>query len=61
MACTTDSTTSLLSPELNKRTLPNVFQILEALETDTGCRKLHLAHRLENVACTLEGEETSAC
>lgn len=37
------------------------FQILEALETDAGCRKLHLAHRLENVACTLEGEETSAC
>ncbi|XP_033220264.1 plexin-B [Belonocnema kinseyi] len=36
-------------------------QILEALETDAGCRKLHLAHRLENVACTLEGEETSAC
>ena len=37
------------------------FQILEALESDAGCRKLHLAHRLENVACTLEGEETSAC
>ncbi|KAH0546188.1 plexin-B [Cotesia glomerata] len=36
-------------------------QILEALESDAGCRKLHLAHRLENVACTLEGEETSAC
>ncbi|EZA53760.1 Plexin-B [Ooceraea biroi] len=36
-------------------------QILEALETDAGCRKLHLAHRLENVACTLGGEETSAC
>ncbi|KYN20453.1 Plexin-B [Trachymyrmex cornetzi] len=36
-------------------------QILEALETDAGCRKLHLAHRLENVAYTLEGEETSAC
>ncbi|XP_016844903.1 plexin-B [Nasonia vitripennis] len=36
-------------------------EILEALETDPGCCKLHLAHRLENVACTLEGEETSAC
>ncbi|XP_047364074.1 plexin-B [Vespa velutina] len=36
-------------------------QILEALETDAGCRKLHLAHKLENVACTLQGEETSAC
>ncbi|XP_034935883.1 plexin-B [Chelonus insularis] len=36
-------------------------QILEALELDAGCRKLHLAHKLENVACTLEGEETSAC
>ncbi|XP_014222817.2 plexin-B isoform X2 [Trichogramma pretiosum] len=35
--------------------------ILEVLETDPTCRKLHLAHRLENVACTLEGEETSAC
>ncbi|XP_012278173.1 plexin-B isoform X2 [Orussus abietinus] len=36
-------------------------QILDALETDAGCRKLHLAHRLENVACTMEGEETNAC
>ncbi|XP_058804816.1 LOW QUALITY PROTEIN: plexin-B [Phymastichus coffea] len=36
-------------------------EILEALETDPGCCKLHLANRLENVACTLEGEETSAC
>ncbi|XP_014213293.1 plexin-B [Copidosoma floridanum] len=36
-------------------------EILETLETDPACRKLHLAHRLENVACTLEGEETSAC
>lgn len=37
------------------------FQIMEALETDTNCRRLNLAHRLENVACTFEGEETSAC
>ncbi|KAJ8682893.1 hypothetical protein QAD02_018685 [Eretmocerus hayati] len=36
-------------------------EILETLETDPACCKLHLAHRLENVACTLEGEETSAC
>ncbi|XP_063990960.1 plexin-B [Diachasmimorpha longicaudata] len=36
-------------------------QILEALESDAGCRQLHLAHKLENVACTIEGEETSAC
>lgn len=37
------------------------FQILDALNTDGNCRRLHLAQRLENVACTLEGEETSAC
>ncbi|XP_075218769.1 plexin B isoform X1 [Lycorma delicatula] len=36
-------------------------QILESLETDPLCKKLHLAHKLENVACTLEGEETSTC
>ncbi|KAF7989546.1 hypothetical protein HCN44_008220 [Aphidius gifuensis] len=36
-------------------------QILEALESDSGCRKLHLPHILENVACTIHGEETSAC
>ncbi|XP_046407058.1 plexin-B isoform X3 [Ischnura elegans] len=36
-------------------------QILEALETDPYCKKMHLAHKLENVACTLEGEETSTC
>lgn len=36
-------------------------QILDALNTDGNCRRLHLAQRLENVACTLEGEETSAC
>lgn len=34
---------------------------MEALETDMNCRRLTLAHRLENVACTFEGEETSAC
>ncbi|KAF2885610.1 hypothetical protein ILUMI_20552 [Ignelater luminosus] len=36
-------------------------QILDALNGDGNCRRLHLAQRLENVACTLEGEETSAC
>lgn len=36
-------------------------QILECLEADPYCKKLHLAHKLENVACTLEGEETSTC
>ncbi|ODM99641.1 Plexin-B [Orchesella cincta] len=30
-------------------------QILEALEMEPYCKKMHLAHRLENVACTLEG------
>ena len=28
---------------------------------DPYCKKMHLAHRLDNVACTLEGEETSMC
>lgn len=36
-------------------------QILTALDTDTQCNKLHLAHKLENVFCTLDGEQTSAC
>ncbi|CAG7724457.1 unnamed protein product [Allacma fusca] len=36
-------------------------QILEALEMEPYCKKMHLAHRLDNVACTLEGEETSMC
>ena len=39
----------------------DAFQILEALEMDPYCKKMHLAHRLDNVACTLEGEETSMC
>jgi len=38
-----------------------MFQIFDSLETDPYCKKMHLAHKLENVACTLEGEETSAC
>ncbi|XP_069694417.1 plexin-B isoform X10 [Periplaneta americana] len=36
-------------------------QILDALDTDPHCKKMHLAHKLENVGCTLEGEETSTC
>lgn len=36
-------------------------QILDALNNDSNCIKSHSAHKLENVACTLEGEETSAC
>ena len=37
------------------------LQILDALDIDPHCKKMHLAHKLENVACTLEGEETSTC
>ncbi|KAF8794650.1 Plexin-B like protein [Argiope bruennichi] len=33
-------------------------QVLEALDTDPYCQKMHLAEKLETVACTLEGEET---
>ncbi|XP_066996957.2 plexin-B isoform X2 [Anabrus simplex] len=36
-------------------------QILDALDADPSCKKMHLAHKLENVSCTLEGEETSTC
>ncbi|XP_064473748.1 plexin-B-like isoform X2 [Ornithodoros turicata] len=36
-------------------------QVLNGLETDPYCRKLHLSHKLHNVACTLEGEQTSVC
>ncbi|KAL1450839.1 hypothetical protein WDU94_003154, partial [Cyamophila willieti] len=36
-------------------------QILTSLDTDAHCSKSHLAHKLENVFCTLEGEQTSAC
>lgn len=37
------------------------LQILESLDLDPYCKGTHLSHKLENVACTLEGEETSAC
>lgn len=35
--------------------------ILEALSTDINCRRHHLAEKLETVAYTLGGEDTSAC
>lgn len=35
--------------------------IIIALELDPHCSKMHLAHKLETVACTLEGEPTSVC
>jgi len=35
--------------------------IIDALQSDPVCKKMHLAHKLENVACTLEGEHTSTC
>lgn len=31
-------------------------QILDNLDMDPYCKKMHLAHKLDNVACTLEGE-----
>lgn len=36
-------------------------EIIHALDTDLNCKKMHLSHKLENVAFTLGGEETSAC
>ncbi|XP_044257639.1 plexin-B isoform X2 [Tribolium madens] len=35
--------------------------IIEALNNDINCRRLHLSQRLDNVAYTLGGEDTSAC
>ncbi|KAJ8983308.1 hypothetical protein NQ317_010846 [Molorchus minor] len=35
--------------------------IIEALTTDPNCRRHHLAQKLDSVAYTLGGEETSAC
>ncbi|XP_022914955.1 plexin-B isoform X2 [Onthophagus taurus] len=35
--------------------------VMEALNSDLSCRRLHLAQKLDNVACILGGEETSAC
>ncbi|KAG0427984.1 hypothetical protein HPB47_025004 [Ixodes persulcatus] len=36
-------------------------QVLTGLENDMQCRNLHFSHKLLNVACTLEGEQTSMC
>lgn len=36
-------------------------QIVLGLEMDPLCNKMHLAHKLDNVACTMEGEPTSIC
>uniref|UniRef100_A0A1I8PJB4 Sema domain-containing protein n=1 Tax=Stomoxys calcitrans TaxID=35570 RepID=A0A1I8PJB4_STOCA len=36
-------------------------QITDALENDINCKKMYLAHKLKNVAFTLDGDETSAC
>lgn len=36
-------------------------QIIEMLEVDPDCRGLHLAHKLDNVMCTINGEPTSMC
>jgi len=35
--------------------------LFENLEEENYCRKLQLAQRLANVACVMEGEETSTC
>ena len=35
--------------------------IMETLEMDPNCRTLHLAHKLDNVMCTINGEPTSMC
>nr|CAD7400762.1 unnamed protein product [Timema poppensis] len=39
----------------------DITLVLDAMNNDLHCKKMHLAHKLENVACTLEGEETSTC
>ncbi|XP_076331482.1 plexin-B-like isoform X1 [Tachypleus tridentatus] len=36
-------------------------EFLQDLNDDSNCQHNHLAHRLETVACTLQGEETSVC
>ncbi|KAH8398914.1 hypothetical protein KR222_011678, partial [Zaprionus bogoriensis] len=36
-------------------------QIMVALDSDTNCKKMHLAQKLDNVAFTLEGENNSHC
>ncbi|XP_026839301.1 plexin-B isoform X2 [Drosophila erecta] len=36
-------------------------QIMESLDTDINCRKMHLSRKLGNVAATLDGDCTSNC
>ncbi|XP_001996523.2 plexin-B, partial [Drosophila grimshawi] len=36
-------------------------QIMDALDADPNCKKMHLSSKLESVACTLDGEDTSNC
>ncbi|KAH8403954.1 hypothetical protein KR215_006911, partial [Drosophila sulfurigaster] len=36
-------------------------QIMDALDADPNCKKMYLARKLENVACTLDGEDTLNC
>ena len=36
-------------------------QIYETMQVDPECRSLHLAHKLENIMCTINGEPTSMC
>ena len=36
-------------------------QILDTLSMDPECRSLHLAHKLDNALCCLQGEPTSMC
>ncbi|XP_063589572.1 plexin-B-like isoform X1 [Penaeus indicus] len=36
-------------------------QVIETLEVDPECRSLHLAHKLDNIMCTINGEPTSMC
>ncbi|XP_064537604.1 plexin-B [Drosophila montana] len=36
-------------------------QIMDALDSDPNCKKMHLSSKLESVACTLDGEDTSNC
>lgn len=38
-----------------------LIQVMDGLNMDPHCKKSHLADKLDIVACTLEGEETSAC
>ncbi|XP_030379385.1 plexin-B [Scaptodrosophila lebanonensis] len=36
-------------------------QIMDALQSDINCKKMNLSLKLQNVACTLDGEDTSKC